>query len=105
MSKTLDDLKFEEKDCLISGATRVVSGKPVPVIYGVPAANIREGRQMTDREVNAITVIHAPTGISFTADSGGPQMNRKSALDQVRKMVERAIKEARDAVASEVPGS
>ena len=52
-----------------------------------------------------ITVIHAPTGISFTADSGGPQMNRKSALDQVRKMVERAIKEARDAVASEVPGS
>lgn len=105
MSKTLDDLKFEEKDCVISGATRDVSGKSVPVIYGVPAANIRNGRQMTDREVNAVTVVHVPTGISFTADSGGAQMNRKVALERVRKMVEQVIKDAQNAASNEVPGS
>jgi len=105
MSKTLDELKFEEKDCVISGALRTVSGKSVPVIYGVPASNIRDGRQMTDREVNAITVVHVPTGITFTADSGGPQMNRKVAIQQVRQMVEKVIKDAQDAAANQVPGN
>ena len=103
--QTLDDLKFNEKDCVISGAMRMVSGKPVPVIYGVPSANIRDGRQMTEKEVNEITVVHVPSGISFTANSGGVQMNRKTALAQVKAMVERYIQQAKDAVASEVPGS
>ena len=100
MSRTLDDLKFEERDCIITGATRTVSGKSVPVIYGVPASNIRDGRQMTEREVNAITVMHVPTGISFTADSGGVQVNRRVALETVRKMVAKVIQESKDAVSA-----
>lgn len=102
---TLDELKFEEKDCVISGAMRSVGMDSVPVIYGVPAANCRGGRQMTEREVNAITVIHVPSGISFTADTGGVQMNRKTAMAQVKAMVERYIQEARDAAAAKISGN
>lgn len=105
--KTLDDLKFDLKDCLIEGATRQVGTQSVPVIYGVSVANIRNGMQMTQQEVNAITVTHLPTGITFTADRGSPKLNRETAIAAVRAMVEKAIASAKEAGANsnDVPGT
>lgn len=94
----IEDLKFELKDCLIVGATRDGGRRgDLPVIFGIPEANVRNGRPMTPEEINEITVIHQPTGIRFTANKGGAQQNRRVAIDTVKQLVEAKIKEVQDA--------
>lgn len=88
---TVDELKFDEKDCLIEGPVNQ-SNASKPFREGIP-----NGQGFLDENsARKVIVRHLPTGISAEENRYSLRRNKEIALSKVRKLVEDLIQQVKD---------
>jgi len=98
----VQDLKFDRADCIVQTAqVEKCTGGTKPPRWGVQAGNVIDGvmGQAIRDDLNAVTVLHQPTGLSATISKFHPARNKELAFIKLERMVNQRIQEMKDYLA------
>ena len=86
-----DELVFREEDCVVSGTKvqRSTGGESFPR-WGSQNGNVDQ-YNVLGGNLNAVTVMHVPTGITITIDRFTPKRNKELAMIEMKKLVDEWI--------------